>query len=126
MLSRPFYESLPYLCMIAAATTLFWQRTPLTISAGLVLFFAGAKIYIMRSDNRRTDPSRKRKKGSWPKSLYELFPFLCLALSAMLLGMPDASWMILPSLAMMAYSLYVLASRANYRHHQIPSPRGNR
>ncbi|MCH4293294.1 hypothetical protein MJ923_03105 [Shewanella sp. 3B26] len=122
MLSRALYEPLPHACMLAAAITLIWHQSPLSLAAGLLLFFMGARIYIMRSENRRTDPARKRKKGRLPKFVYELFPFACLALSVLLLGMSGNGWHIMPSLALMAYGLYVLASRANYRHHQIPTP----
>lgn len=126
MLNSNLYEPLPHVCMLAAAAALILQPTPLSLPAGLLLFFAGARIYILRSDNRRTDPARKRRKGRLPKFLYEFMPFLCLAFGVLLLGFGNKSWYLLPSVGLMAWGLFVLASRANYRHHQIPLPRGNR
>ncbi|ABL99110.1 hypothetical protein SHAM105786_08250 [Shewanella amazonensis] len=121
MLKKPLYESLPYLCMLCATATLLWQQNTLALAAGLLLFFVGARVYILRSDNRRTDPARKRKKGGLPKGLYELLPFACLALSFVLLAQPGSAWLIFPALMLLAYGLYVLASRSSYRDHQLPS-----
>ncbi|WP_372869719.1 hypothetical protein [Shewanella sp.] len=120
MLSRALYEPLPHACMLAASATLIWHQSILSLSAGLLLFFMGARIYILRSANRRTDPARKRKNGRLPQFLYELFPFACLAFSMLLLSMNGTGWQIVPSLMLISYGLYVLASRTNYRKHQRP------
>ncbi|MCL2917520.1 hypothetical protein [Shewanella litorisediminis] len=121
MLKQPLYESLPYLCMLCATATLLWQQSTLSLAAGLLLFFVGARVYILRSDYRRTDPARKRKKGGLPKGLYELLPFACLALSVLLLAEPGNAWLIFPALILLVYGLYILASRSSYRHHQLPT-----
>ncbi|MDO6718365.1 hypothetical protein Q4575_03080 [Psychrosphaera sp. 1_MG-2023] len=82
ILPKTLYEILPYTYMSIGVAEIGYFKSYLTTSSGLLFFFAGALIWILRSNYRRFDDFRlfdsKSKLG-----LYELKPFLLILLGVM-------------------------------------------
>lgn len=115
MLPSWLYEPLPALYLLASAGLLLTQ-SPLLWLASTALFAAGAVIWMMRSNYRRTDlvvfPA---KRWFQPELLYECQPFLWLALGLLLLRLPGntALLALLPCL----WGGRCLWARRQHRHH---------
>lgn len=71
MLTKPVYEALPYGYMALGITSFMLLEPNYALIAAAVIFVLGARIYTMRSQNRRTDPIKRRKSGGIPKMIYE-------------------------------------------------------
>ena len=121
MLPRLFYESLPLLYILAGLFFLVITKQPLLLFAGLLLYTCGTLIWVMRSDNRRTDNIRYTNKHNMtPEWLYELQPFIQIGLVLLLWRQPLALWLQLLSLPLVAWALICLQRRSRFRHHKIP------
>lgn len=120
MLMKPFYELLPFAYLSTGVLSLLYLEPKYAIVAALVLYFLGARIYNLRSNNRRTDPKRKRKQGMWPSSLYSFLPFIYILSASMLYRFSPKDSTTIVAICLLTYGLYVLARRASYRHHRAP------
>ena len=121
MLPRLLYESLPLLYILAGLFFLVITKQPLLLFAGLLLYTCGTLIWVMRSDNRRTDNMHYTNKHKMtPEWLYELQPFIQIGLVLLLWRQPLALWLQLLSLPLVAWALICLQRRSHSRHHKIP------
>lgn len=121
MLTRTVYEALPVSYVALGGSTLFLLEQSLALISASIVFWLGAKVYNMRSNNRRTDSKRKRKSGYIPESVYSLLPFAYL-FGAILLFRSDAKGAgIVLALILLSYSLYILIRRSSYRQHKLPT-----
>ncbi|WP_065187458.1 hypothetical protein [Shewanella woodyi] len=120
MLSKPLYEILPITYIATGSISLLVLDSPWGLIAAFTIFYLGSKVYNMRSQNRRTDPVKKRKKGRFPQTIYNSLPFvyLLLAIITYKISTTDLSYII--SFSLISYSLYILAKRASNRRHQLP------
>lgn len=120
MLTRTIYEALPMSYLALGSSTMLLLEQGLALVSASIVFWLGAQIYNMRSNNRRTDPKRKRKSGYIPQSIYSLLPFAYL-FGAILLFRSDAKGAgIVLAIILLSYSLYILVRRASHRRHRSP------
>jgi hypothetical protein len=79
MLPFLLYESLPYLYLTSGFAVILLAELGFSIISGLLFITAGAMVWILRSDHRRSDNSNAaRLQGRLPFWVYELMPFaLC-------------------------------------------------
>ncbi len=120
MLTRTLYEMLPVGYITLGSSSLLILEQGLAIVSASIVFWLGAKIYNMRSANRRTDPKRKRKPGMLPDSLYSLLPFGYLFASILLFRSDAKDAGIVLAIMLFSYSFYILIRRSNYRRHKLP------
>lgn len=120
MLSKPLYEILPLSYIAIGSASILLLDEGWALFAAFTVFYLGTKVYTMRSQNRRTDPMRKRKKGSIPVTLYNALPFFYLLIAIIILKSSATGLGAGISFSLMGYSLYVLMRRAAYRRHQLP------
>lgn len=74
ILPKILYEILPYTYMTIGLAEISYFKSFLTTSSGLLLFFSGALIWILRSNYRRFDTGLLYDSKS-RLGLYELKPF---------------------------------------------------
>jgi hypothetical protein len=116
MLPSWLYEQLPNFYLLLSAGLLLFAHSPLLWLAASLLFVAGALVWMMRSNYRRTDlvifPASHCFQPEW---YYEALPFLWLALGLLLLRLPDtpALLALLPCL----WGSRCLWARRRHRHH---------
>ncbi|WOT04314.1 hypothetical protein [Shewanella youngdeokensis] len=118
MLSRPFYEALPYSYIAIGTCCLLLLEQTLVQILAVVVYILGSRVYALRSANRRTDPKKRRKRGRIPSYLYEHIPSLCL-LGSILLTKLDLKAAPIFALICCSYGIYLFVLRASYRKHQI-------
>lgn len=121
MLSKTIYEVLPLIYITAGTISLLTLEQDFAVASGLTMFIIGAKIYNMRSQNRRTDPLRKRKSGIFPSFIYNFTPFFYLLAAVMLFKFIPSGAGPIAGICLMTYSLYILIRRSSYRRHCLPS-----
>ena len=117
MLTKPMYEILPVSYMAIGIISLLMLDQNYAVASALVIFTLGAKIYTMRSQNRRTDPLRKRKSGTLPSAVYDATPFVYLLLATMVFKLFPSGIGPVVGIVLMTYSLYILVRRSSNRRH---------
>lgn len=121
MLAKPLYEILPYVYMALGSSSFITLDINYAMITATVIFILGARIYIQRSQNRRTDPARRRKSGYFPEVIYNFLPFIYLfAALSIFKFMPKDLYPLL-AICLLSYSLYILLRRALYRRHRLPA-----
>ncbi|QYK00624.1 hypothetical protein [Shewanella psychrotolerans] len=120
MITRSIYEVLPTSYLILGSSTIALNQEAIAVSLALVVFILGAKIYNMRSQNRRTDPSKKRKHGMLPLAIYNFVPFIYILSSMLVFRFANSALVSSIGIALLCYALYILMQRASYRRHLQP------
>ncbi|WP_445946679.1 hypothetical protein [Shewanella sp.] len=121
MLIKPIYELLPFTYMAIGGLSLLYLEPKYAIAAAILIYLLGARIYILRSNNRRTDLKRKRKQGIMPQTLYNYLPFLCILAASILYRLVPRDSSVLIAICLLTYGLYILMRRASYRNHRVPA-----
>jgi len=145
MLPRPLYEALPYCYFIVGSILWLSSSSGIEILAGALLYFAGAQQWVLRSNYRRSDrikanllnshpqPSDQGRPQEWyPRWLYEMLPFLYIALGyqlANLLHNPtlantlilETSFAAAASLCLIIAGFLALALRGQHRFQHAAS-----
>ncbi|AQS37563.1 hypothetical protein Sps_02409 [Shewanella psychrophila] len=124
MLTKSMYEILPVSYIAIGITSLLMLDQGYAIASALTIFTLGAKIYNMRSQNRRTDPLRKRKSGTLPSSVYNATPFVYLLLATLVFKLSPSGIGPVIGISLMTYSLYILVRRSSNRRHCLQSSQG--
>lgn len=105
MLPKPLYEALPYVYFLIGSALWISSSNPLEIVAGVLLYFAGAQQWVLRSNYRRRDRvqanlvnSHRRQDdhqhGLYPRWLYEMLPFVYIGLGYQLANlMRNPQWL---------------------------------
>lgn len=120
MLTKPLYEILPFGYMALGSSSFIALDINYALVAATVVFVLGARIYVMRSQNRRTDSVRRRKPGYLPEMIYNFLPFIYLiAALAIFKFLPKDLYPIV-AICLLSYGLYILVRRSLYRRHQLP------
>ena len=120
MLTKPVYEALPYGYMALGVASFMLLEPNYALIASAVIFVLGARIYTMRSQNRRTDPIKRRKSGGIPKMIYDLLPFLYLLGALSIFKFLPEKFYPLLAILLLSYSFYILVRRKLYRRHKLP------
>lgn len=118
MLSKPIYEALPLSYVIVGGLGITLLDSVLAQAACIIIFLFGSWIYSLRSQNRRTDPSKRRKKGILPHYIYEHIPSLYL-LTALLIQRVDSTHIPVITLVLLSYAAYLMVRRRQYRKHKV-------
>ncbi|VEF25147.1 Uncharacterised protein [Shewanella baltica] len=120
MLTKPLYEILPFGYMALGSSSFIALDIDYALVAATVVFVLGARIYVMRSQNRRTDSARRRKSGYLPEMIYNFLPFIYLiAALAIFKFLPKDLYPIV-AICLLSYGLYILVRRSLYRRHKLP------
>lgn len=120
MLTKPLYEILPFGYMALGSSSFIALDIKYALVAATVVFVLGARIYVMRSQNRRTDSARRRKSGYLPEMIYNFLPFIYLiAALAIFKFLPKDLYPIV-AICLLSYGLYILVRRSLYRRHKLP------
>ncbi|AEG12297.1 hypothetical protein Sbal183_1241 [Shewanella baltica OS183] len=120
MLTKPLYEILPFGYMALGSSSFIALDINYALVAATVVFVLGARIYVMRSQNRRTDSVRRRKSGYLPEMIYNFLPFIYLiAALAIFKFLPKDLYPIV-AICLLSYGLYILVRRSLYRRHKLP------
>ncbi|MGI2132032.1 hypothetical protein ACRN93_12020 [Shewanella baltica] len=120
MLTKPLYEILPFGYMALGSSSFIALDINYALVAATVVFVLGARIYVMRSQNRRTDSARRRKSGYLPEMIYNFLPFIYLiAALAIFKFLPKDHYPIV-AICLLSYGLYILVRRSLYRRHKLP------
>ncbi|WP_281212332.1 hypothetical protein [Shewanella insulae] len=122
MIAQPVYEKLPAIYLLIAASTILLTQAPLAVLLAVIIFLLGARIFNMRSQNRRSDNPKRRKHGFWPEALYNLLPYAYLLGALFVFRHGDSSYLMFAGAGLASFALFRLAQRRNYRKHQLPMP----
>ncbi|QIR15219.1 hypothetical protein [Shewanella aestuarii] len=121
MLIKPVYELLPFTYLGIGGISILLLEQNYAIAASIVVFFFGARIYNLRSQNRRTDHKRRRKTGIWPDWFYGFIPFIYIISAAILYRFYPKGSTTLFALCLVTFGVYLLLRRSSYRHHKMPA-----
>ncbi|RTR34651.1 hypothetical protein [Shewanella atlantica] len=119
MIAKSVYEALPFSYISIGTASILMLEQKVAIFFAIIVFALGAKIYDMRSQNRRTDPLRKRKAGKLPASLYNFVPFIYLFTATLVFKLYPTKFGAMFGTCLMLYSLYILVQRSSNRRHSI-------
>lgn len=118
------YEVLPYAYVSAGVAVMVSFDSVLAFAAGALMAAAGAVVWVLRSDNRRSDIKNAREKygGVLPFWLYELLPFSYFMLAVMLFTGSDNIYFYPFAMILLVIGVQLWLLRSSYRKHQRPLP----
>lgn len=119
MLPTLLYEMLPVLCLAVGALLLNVAQEVLILFSAVLLYWAGAITWMMRSEYRRTD-NRDIVVDTvfiFPELLYELLPFLNLFIGIILIRNTQQPAFVVAGSILILWALYCAAKRYKYRCH---------
>ena len=116
------YEVLPYAYVTAGIGVMVSVESVLAFVAGALMASAGAVVWVLRSDNRRSDIKNAREKygGVLPFWLYELLPFSYFMLAVMLFTGSDNVYFYPFAMILLVIGVHLWLLRSSYRKHQRP------
>ncbi|MCL1141448.1 hypothetical protein [Shewanella gaetbuli] len=120
MLIKPIYELLPFTYIAIGSASLLVLQQEYAIAAAVFVYVFGARIYNLRSQNRRTDQKRKRKEGIWPEWLYGYLPFIYILSAVLLYRYDPKESSSLFAICLLTFGAYLIIRRSSYRKHKIP------
>lgn len=123
-LPAKLYEPLPYAYIAVGSAILLAINSWLAVICGLLVLFAGAVIWILRSDHRRSDIKDARNKygGVLPFWFYEMLPFNYSILALLLFTGSDNVYLYPSAMIMLVVGIQLWVLRSSYRKHQRPLP----
>jgi protein-S-isoprenylcysteine O-methyltransferase Ste14 len=124
MLPQKIYEVLPYAYVCIGVSVIVSIDSWLAVVSGVVIATVGAVVWILRSDNRRSDIKGAREKygGVMPFWLYEMLPFSYFMLAMLLFVMTSNVYAYPFAVILMGVGIQVWGLRGSYRKHQRPVP----
>ncbi|HSG52064.1 MAG TPA: hypothetical protein VLA40_08140 [Rheinheimera sp.] len=124
MLPEKVYEVLPFAYIGAGIGLMIGYESWLLMAAGMLMAGAGAVIWILRSDNRRSDIKGAREKygGVLPFWFYELLPFSYFMIALTLFIVSDNTYVYPFAMILMVIGVQLWGLRTSYRKHQRPAP----
>lgn len=123
MLPAKLYEAIPYTYVAVGSAMILAFDKWLALLSGLLIAGAGAVIWVLRSDHRRSDIKNARQKygGVLPFWLYEMLPFTY-AMSALCLFMLSNNIYLYPfAMLLLVIGVQLWLLRSSYRKHQRPA-----
>lgn len=124
MLPAKLYEVLPYAYVVGGTGMMLGFDLWLATLSGVLVATAGAVVWVLRSDNRRSDIKDARNKygGVLPFWLYELLPFSYFMLALLLFVLSSNVYLYPSAMLMLVIGMQLWLLRGSYRKHQQPSP----
>ncbi|MEH8018723.1 hypothetical protein MN202_15890 [Rheinheimera muenzenbergensis] len=122
MLPSKLYEALPYVYIGTGVAVLLNYGNWLAVVCALLLTLAGAVIWILRSDNRRSDVKGARYKygGKLPFWYYEMLPFLCVMSALFVFSVSKNMYFYPFAMMLLGVGTHLWLLRGSYRKHQRP------
>lgn len=111
------YENLPYLYLLVSGYLIaYFDNWGAFVSAAL-FYFAGCIILVTRSDHRRTDKKKIKKKNSYtiPTIVYEYLPYCYCAIALVLLLKTNHVSLQFLAIVLMIFALRNLLCRGSNR-----------
>jgi small-conductance mechanosensitive channel len=119
MLNRTMYESLPYVyCLTGAGLIIFVKQGLVSVLGGL-LFLIGGVIWNLRSEYRRKDNARSRKKDEQNKFFYNMKPFVLLLLSCYSFTFLNSNLIHFFTMTVALMAVWILYLRVMNRHSAV-------
>jgi hypothetical protein len=116
MIPQRIYESLPYVYMSLGLAILCSVKNPYAFSSALLFVLAGAVVWVVRSEHRRTRHRLSAQvHGMLPFWCYELLPFSYLTLGLSLLAYSENTLMYPSAVILTVLGLQVWTLRALQR-----------
>jgi hypothetical protein len=124
MLPAKLYETIPYAYIAVGCVILLGINSWLAVVSGVLIVFAGAVIWVLRSDNRRSDIKDARNKygGVLPFWFYEMLPFNYGIVAMLLFTGSDNVYFYPSAMIMLVVGIQLWLLRSSYRKHQRPVP----
>ena len=122
MLPSKLYEALPYVYVAAGIGIMLSSPQLFATAAGGLLALAGAVVWVLRSENRRSDIKNARHKygGVLPYWCYELLPFSYSMLALLLFIHSDNLYLYPFAMVLLVLGVQLWMLRRSYRKHQRP------
>lgn len=122
MVPDKIYEFLPYVYVVTGSAVMLATNAWLIAICGFLLVFAGAVIWVLRSDNRRSDIKDARNKygGVLPFWCYELLPFSYFMLALLLFALSNNIYIYPSAMILLVIGMQLWLLRGSYRKHQRP------
>lgn len=122
MVPDKIYEVLPYAYVVTGSAVMLATNAWLIAVCGFLLVFAGAVIWVLRSDNRRSDIKGARNKygGVLPFWCYELLPFSYFMLALLLFALSNNIYIYPSAMILLVIGMQLWLLRGSYRKHQRP------
>lgn len=122
MLPTKLYEILPYGYFATGSSVMLNVESWLALLSSLLIMLAGAVIWVLRSDNRRSDVRNARAKygGELPFWFYELLPFSYFILALLLFSATSNVYVYPSAMILMIIGLQLWLLRGSYRKHHRP------
>ena len=117
------YEVLPYAYVTAGIGVMVSVESVLAFVAGALMASAGAVVWVLRSDNRRSDIKNAREKygGVLPFWFYEMLPFSYFVLALTLFSATNNMYVYPSAMILMIIGLQLWLLRGSYRKHCRPT-----
>lgn len=116
MLSKPVYESLPYLYLGCGFGFITFEQSIMTSVIGGLIFIFGAFIWNLRSDFRRRDSIYARKKNEHHPTWYQFKPFILFLAGVFIVVWTEQIGAHIAAYSLSFFSLWILMMRVHYRH----------
>ena len=119
MLPTLLYEMLPIICLFFGTLLLNMAHGFLLLFSAVLLFWAGAIMWMMRSEYRRTDDQNiiVHTLLFFPELLYEILPFIHLFIGIILLRNTQQPYFMIAGGMLILWALYCATKRYVYRCH---------
>lgn len=116
MLSKPVYESLPYIYFAVGYGLITYQPSFFATFSGSLFFIAGALVWALRSHFRRTDPQFNRQNNGNIAKWYELKPFIMFLLAVVLMTWVDHNLVMLFAGVLIILAMWIIFLRVHNRY----------
>lgn len=127
MLSKPVYELAPFGYMLLGALCVLKLETSLGVLGGSLLYAMGAVVWVMRSNFRRGEFTRPKLKQLFlPEHLYELKPFLVIAVAMLCYRLSGHPLGLLIAALLGGYGVYMLLLRSKNRQRHMADYSGRK
>lgn len=122
MLPSKLYEALPYVYVASGISIMLSSPLLFATAVGSLLALAGAVVWVLRSENRRSDIKNARQKygGVLPYWCYELLPFSYSMLALLLFIHSDNLYLYPFAMVLLVLGVQLWMLRRSYRKHQRP------
>jgi 4-hydroxybenzoate polyprenyltransferase len=122
MIPDKIYEVLPYAYVAVGSAVMLATNAWLLVVCGFLMVCAGAVVWVLRSDNRRSDIKAASSKygGVLPFWCYELLPFSYFMLALLLFALSNNIYFYPSAMILLVIGMQLWLLRGSYRKHQRP------
>ena len=121
MLPALLYEMLPLTYISAGALMISTGQELLVLLSAFLFYCAGSIIWVMRTENRRTDHriAPAHKQLFLPEWMYELKPFVYMFLGVVLIRFQFHTVWVVLGLLLISWGIICVYRRSRHRHHKL-------